>query len=633
MSRVGKARARALRARAEVGRLRAVGGVSRQVIVDGASIIAWCRRTGASYEAVMDDLLSASNAGGRRLVLVSPPTLAAPQRWSPPHLVIVSTADAPALLFAGQFGSVPGDALPTVVAADVRRNRELLAATGWGAAGVLDIASGRLWSDFDPDRYDPNYSNAAGARAELSAAPAAMALVQAISSPDGGSAHVYVTATWHRDHDAVVVDELAVDNGQRRHVTGHSMAMALLSDVVASGKPIVMNSSLEVLGALHDVGRSLPPAVFDPAYACVVLDPDERTAPPGVGRAWRALLAAPRADGLRAPVDLLLEELPDLHEELERELVHHGLRGVYEDVSATLPILASIERAGFHVDSSGLSADIAHVEAEMQLLQQAIVSGPYASEFRAFDLITAPKIDVARLIRHRDGQLPWEWRPRKRQEGLFLLDRLAQYGNSRAQNIQRLRALDAIHRWMKRLETRTRLRTILEPKATGRWYPRDDALFTIPKHEPEAMLLRKHLVPEPGHVFVAGDYSAFEPRLLAHQCGDRVLVDGCMHGRDVYRELMPVLKVSHRELAKQALLAFLYDRSPRAFAESLAAPIPEGLRIYGELEKQLVILPRFRGHPGTREHARGVFDGEEGEGQARSPIVQPGVQGGGGSAL
>jgi hypothetical protein len=50
-------------------------------------------------------------------------------------------------------------------------------------------------------------------------------------------------------------------------------------------------------------------------------------------------------------------------------------------------------------------------------------------------------------------------------------------------------------------------------------------------------------------------------------------------------------------------------------------------RAHRKRDQRELILPRFRGHPETREHARGVFDGEKGEGTTRSPSLQPGVQG------
>jgi DNA polymerase I-like protein with 3'-5' exonuclease and polymerase domains len=147
---------------------------------------------------------------------------------------------------------------------------------------------------------------------------------------------------------------------------------------------------------------------------------------------------------------------------------------------------------------------------------------------------------------------------------------------------------------MKRVEGKEHLRSVLEPGKTGRWYPHGEALSAIPKHIPEAALLRQHLVPEPGRVLVAGDYSAFEPRLLAHQSDEQVLVAGCQPGHDVYTDLIPLLQVPTRDIAKSALLALLNGNSAKSFAASLPLPLPEGHRIFGALEKALPKAIEFR---------------------------------------
>jgi hypothetical protein len=47
-------------------------------------------------------------------------------------------------------------------------------------------------------------------------------------------------------------------------------------------------------------------------------------------------------------------------------LANEGLHQVYEDdVCWTVPLFASIEREGFHVDPNGLAADIATIVSEM----------------------------------------------------------------------------------------------------------------------------------------------------------------------------------------------------------------------------------------------------------------------------
>ena len=588
MSKTTELRDRAMRQRPEIARLRAVGSLTQRVLVDGRSVLRWCARTGADPLEVLLRVREAADIGRRDLVLVVP-ALFSPGLWPAPHVQIASAVGVASLLRDLTFGSVDLPARPGVVVAGVEQDRQLLDVLEGGASGVLDIATGRLWSGNVRDRYDPSFAaahapTAAGPATALAAAIQAKPAVRPRAAP-------YVASAWHRQGDAVVLDEVLVDDGARRHAVGHADGLALLEQALCGPNPAVVLSSLDVLDALADAGRRLPPVVEDPAMACVVLDPDRRPPPAGLVGSWAHVLGC-RADRGPRPASLerLLDELPYVRDELRQQLDKAGLPAVYEDVSRTVPILAALEREGFRVDVQGLAADIAHVQTEMNLARAAIVSGsPRVQELRNADLVHAPKEEIALLIQWSDGALPPGWRTDPP-----MLERYAAFGNPRAQAVMRLRALDAVHAWMKRIEGVERLRSIVEPAATGRWYPHGEALSTIPRHIPEAMRLRQHLVPGPGQVLVAGDYSAFEPRLLAHQSGDPVLVAGCQPGHDVYTDLMPLLQVPTRELAKAALLALLYGNSAESFAASLPLPLPVGHRIFHALEKALPVAIAFR---------------------------------------
>jgi hypothetical protein len=61
MSRTTRARAKALRPRPEVARLRALGGLSQRVVVDGMSILQWCARVGATYAAIIAEVATTAS--------------------------------------------------------------------------------------------------------------------------------------------------------------------------------------------------------------------------------------------------------------------------------------------------------------------------------------------------------------------------------------------------------------------------------------------------------------------------------------------------------------------------------------------------------------------------------------------
>lgn len=586
MSKKTKLRAKTLRVRPEVARLRAIGGLTSRVIVDGVSIGRWCERTGVVYRDVLQAVVAAAVVGDRSVILVT----SQPHGLPPPHIVVASTASVAVLLRGNAFGHIDMPHLPSVVCADIERDRQLLDALEGGVRNVLDVATGRLWFGDQRERYDADHAAKQAAATPKTVDAGADALAEAIVSSATPRRQAHVVTAFHRDKDDVILDKVAIDDGVRRTAEGHTDCLALLRQLVASGAEPVMTSSLDVLDALYDASITLPAAVEDPALACVLLDPDTRAPPPGVGPFWRTLLGRRAAHAVRVPLDRALDELPRLQAELRATLAKESLLSVYDDdIQVTLPLLAALECEGFRVDETNLAQDVAWVESEMATAWNVIVSGPPARAFINLDLVRAPTEEVAGAIQSVDGGLPEGWRTNAPS-----LERLALFGNVRAKAVERLRGLDAVHGWMKRLEGRARLRSVLEPGSTGRWYAHGEALFTIPKHEPEAMLLRRHLVPEPGHVFVSGDFAAFEPRLLAHQSGDLVLAAGAGPGKDIYTHLVPLLGVTTRASAKAALLAFMYGQSPRTFAASLPLPSPEGHRIFAALATTLPKVIQFR---------------------------------------
>ena len=106
-------------------------------------------------------------------------------------------------------------------------------------------------------------------------------------------------------------------------------------------------------------------------------------------------------------------------------------------------------------------------------------------------------------------------------------------------------------------------------------------------------MLRRHLVPRPGHAFVSGDYAAFEPRLLADRSADPVLREGS-RATDLYEYLMPMLGVTERDVMKLAVLAFLNEQQDVAFALACPLPTREGFRIHAELTSLLEEAVDFR---------------------------------------
>jgi DNA polymerase-1 len=278
-------------------------------------------------------------------------------------------------------------------------------------------------------------------------------------------------------------------------------------------------------------------------------------------------------------------------------------------VSATLPLFARLERGGFDIDPVGIAPQLVSLEQKMSDERRTILAGRGSVFLKDVDLVGAPSVAVARAIRQADGSLPDDWRPRRIDEEKRLLQRYVLFTNPRALAVKRLRKLDAIAWWMHRIDGRDHVRSMQDPGATGRWQARHEALQSIPKRGPEAKALLKHFVAPPGHMFVASDFAAFEPRLLAHLSKDPVLVAGCAKGSDIYTEVMRHLRVTDRDVAKKALLGFMYGKSPMSLAAELPLPYPVGHAINAALESLLATAVTYRDgvHATDRQSARSMF--------------------------
>ncbi|UQA57482.1 DNA polymerase [Polyangium aurulentum] len=606
--------------------------------MDAGSIANWCSTVGGNFESVVAEMCEAADEGRRALIFYGP-----------------SEVPLPAGLHESVIGHHPlgdllvdvGVDLPSVIVADVEAAPELLRPLAPGAANVLDISTGRLWTYDDAEedadkiprfrrereavfeavREAQKYreeilelmplDNLLSARdrptrrvhaALLERADQIRQRAQRVPVPPAEAAELTVTlerviaqmnastinvaASTRRQHGEVIIDELAVDDGRRLIASGHAWSTALLADVVRQGRPVVWLKSMDLLGALYAAGEPLPARVHDPALASHLLDPDNPRVPAGINAALRLLLDPARPPMPSVDLHQVLDELPDVDAELGTELGKNGLLALYDDdVSATLPALAVIEQEGFWVDRSGIAQDIAAVEQAISTLRAQITAGPNGRMFAQMDLRTASDDEVGAMLDYVDGALPSAFRHREDRLG-----RHALYGNPRARRIEELRTLHALRDWLLLASRTDRLKGIFTPNATGRWYARDEALTSIPKHHLLAkQLLLPRLGARPGEALLGADFSAYEPRILAHQSGDPVLMAACQHG-DPYQNLAPQFGLADRDTTKKALLALIYGQQSDTFAASLPMAMPDGRRIFQHVERVLAGVVRFRQH-------------------------------------
>ncbi len=119
--------------------------------------------------------------------------------------------------------------------------------------------------------------------------------------------------------------------------------------------------------------------------------------------------------------------------------------------------------------------------------------------------------------------------------------------------------------------------------ATGRLSSSDPNLQNIPTRTEIGGRIRAAFVPDPGHVFVASDYSQIELRLLAHFSQDPGLIEGFKSGLDLHRVTashvfgLPENEVTDalRDAAKRINFGILYGISPFGLGRDLGIPHSE----------------------------------------------------------
>jgi DNA polymerase-1 len=113
--------------------------------------------------------------------------------------------------------------------------------------------------------------------------------------------------------------------------------------------------------------------------------------------------------------------------------------------------------------------------------------------------------------------------------------------------------------------------------ATGRLSSSNPNLQNIPIRTEEGQRIRQAFVPEKGHVFVAGDYSQIDLRVLAHYSQDKALLDAFRSGQDIHNRtaaeiffVSPMLITPQmRRVAKTINFGIVYGMSSFGLASQL----------------------------------------------------------------
>jgi DNA polymerase-1 len=147
--------------------------------------------------------------------------------------------------------------------------------------------------------------------------------------------------------------------------------------------------------------------------------------------------------------------------------------------------------------------------------------------------------------------------------------------------------------------------------ATGRLSSNDPNLQNIPTRTDEGREIRRGFVAQPGHVFIAADYSQIELRVLAHITQDPNLVQAFDEDQDIHAATasqlfgVPIDQVSknQRRIAKMTVFGVIYGIS--AFGLAARTGLSRG-------EAQQLIDELFARFPGLRDYIdKTLVDGRE----------------------
>lgn len=137
--------------------------------------------------------------------------------------------------------------------------------------------------------------------------------------------------------------------------------------------------------------------------------------------------------------------------------------------------------------------------------------------------------------------------------------------------------------------------------ATGRLSSSDPNLQNIPARGEMGRRFRQAFIPDPGHVFLAADYSQIELRVLAHLSRDPSLVDAFRRDRDIHAETARLVfgdasslsPAEKRRRAKVINFSIIYGASAYSLARELGT---------SNAEAQAFIDRYFQTFPRVKEY-------------------------------
>ncbi|MDX1774965.1 MAG: DNA polymerase I, partial [Desulfobulbales bacterium] len=267
-----------------------------------------------------------------------------------------------------------------------------------------------------------------------------------------------------------------------------------------------------------------------------------------------------------------------LWQEFRPKLEKQKLWELFTDIETPLlPILAEMELAGIRVDiellqelSREFTAKLAELEQEIYKLagQEFNINSPKQLGEILFERLKLPhgrktktgySTDVKVLEKLSFHELP---------QAVLIHRNLSKLQSTYVEKLAGL-----VHNKTGRVHTSFN-QTVT---ATGRLSSSNPNLQNIPIRTEEGQRIRRAFVPEKGHVFVAGDYSQIDLRVLAHYSQDKALLEAFRAGQDIHNQtaaeiflVSPMLITPQmRRVAKTINFGIVYGMSSFGLAGQL----------------------------------------------------------------
>ena len=267
-----------------------------------------------------------------------------------------------------------------------------------------------------------------------------------------------------------------------------------------------------------------------------------------------------------------------LWEEFKPKLEKQKLWPLFADLETPLvPILADMELAGIRVDihllqelSKEFRAKLGELEKEIYKLagEEFNINSPKQLGEILFDKLKLPhgrktktgySTDVKVLEKLSFHELP---------QAVLIHRNLSKLQSTYVEKLAGL-----VHSMTNRVHTSFN-QTVT---ATGRLSSSNPNLQNIPIRTEEGQRIRQAFIPEKGHVFVAGDYSQIDLRVLAHYSQDKALLEAFRSGQDIHNQtaaeiffVSPMLITKQmRRVAKTINFGIVYGMSSFGLAGQL----------------------------------------------------------------